>query len=229
MKTIGLIGGISWVSTIDYYRIINEQINKRLKGVNAGKIILYSVNYGEIKELTDQERWDDITDLVIDAARKLETAGADCLIIGANTMHRIAPAVQQAINIPLLHIAEVTAVEIEKKQLTTVALLGTKYTMELDFFTGKLSSRGITTIIPDAADRAYINAAIYNEMGKDLFLPETKAIFLNIMSVLQQNGAQGIILGCTEIPSLIKQSDFELQLFDTTFLHASAAVEFALE
>ncbi|HTF31115.1 MAG TPA: amino acid racemase, partial [Flavitalea sp.] len=207
----------------------NEQINKRLKGVNAGKIILYSVNYGEIKELTDQERWDDITDLVIDAARKLETAGADCLIIGANTMHRIAPAVQQAINIPLLHIAEVTAVEIEKKQLTTVALLGTKYTMELDFFTGKLSSRGITTIIPDAADRAYINAAIYNEMGKDLFLPETKAIFLNIMSVLQQNGAQGIILGCTEIPSLIKQSDFELQLFDTTFLHASAAVEFALE
>ena len=229
MKTIGLIGGISWVSTIDYYRIINEQINRRLKGVNAGKIILYSVNYGEIKELTDQERWDDITDLIIDAARKLEAAGADCLIIGANTMHRIAPAVQQAINIPLLHIAEVTAVEIEKQQLTTVALLGTKYTMELDFFTGKLSSRGITTIIPDAADRAYINAAIYNEMGKDLFLPETKAIFLNIMSVLQQNGAQGIILGCTEIPLLIKQSDFELPLFDTTFLHASAAVEFALE
>jgi len=229
MKTIGLIGGISWVSTIDYYRIINEQINRRLKGFNAGKIILYSVNYGKIKELTDQERWDDITDLVIDAARKLEAAGADCLIIGANTMHRIAPAVQQAINIPLLHIAEVTAVEIEKQQLTTVALLGTKYTMELDFFTGKLSSRGITAIIPDAADRAYINAAIYNEMGRDLFLPETKAIFLNIMSVLQQNGAQGIILGCTEIPLLIKQSDFELPLFDTTFLHASAAVEFALE
>ncbi len=229
MKTIGLIGGISWVSTIDYYRIINEQINKKLKGVNAGKIILYSVNYGEIKELTDQERWDDITDLVIDAARKLEAAGADCLIIGANTMHRIAPAVQQAINIPLLHIAEVTAIEIEKQQLTTVALLGTRYTMELDFFTGKLSSRGITTIIPDAADRAYINAAIYNEMGRDLFLPETKAIFLNIMSVLQQNGAQGIILGCTEIPLLIKQSDFELPLFDTTLLHASAAVEFALE
>jgi aspartate racemase len=228
MKTIGIIGGISWVSSVDYYRIINEQINHKLKGLNAGKIILYSVNYGEIKELTDQNRWTDITSLVKDAAIKLESAGADCLIIGANTMHRIAPEIQQAIRIPLLHIAEVTAAAILQKGLKTVALLGTKYTMEMDFFKDKLNSVGITTLIPDLFDRDLIHAAIYNELGKGLMLPETKSMFLNIMGGLRETGAQGIILGCTEIPMLISQSDFNLPLFDTTLIHATAAVEFAL-
>ena len=228
MKTIGIIGGISWVSSVDYYRIINEQINHKLKGLNAGKIILYSVNYGEIKELTDQNRWSDITSLVKDAAIKLESAGADCLIIGANTMHRIAPEVQQAIRIPLLHIAEVTAAAIIQKGLKTVALLGTKYTMEMDFFKDKLTSLGITTLIPDLFDRDLIHAAIYNELGKGLLLPETKSMFLNIMTGLKESGAEGIILGCTEIPMLISQEDFDLPLFDTTLIHATAAVEFAL-
>ena len=228
MKTIGIIGGISWVSSVDYYRIINEQINHKLKGLNAGKIILYSVNYGEIKELTDQNRWSDITSLVKDAAIKLESAGADCLIIGANTMHRIAPEVQQAIRIPLLHIAEVTAAAIIQKGLKTVALLGTKYTMEMDFFKDKLNTLGITTLIPDLFDRDLIHAAIYNELGKGLLLPETKSMFLNIMTGLKESGAEGIILGCTEIPMLISQEDFDLPLFDTTLIHATAAVEFAL-
>jgi aspartate racemase len=228
MKKIGLIGGISWVSTIDYYRIINEQINQRLKGVNAGEIIMYSVNYGVIKQLTDQERWDDITNLIVDAAKKTEAAGAECLIIGANTMHRIAPDVQAAINIPLLHIAEQTAIAIQQKKLNKIALLGTKYTMELNFFKDKLSELGISTVVPDAADRAYINAAIYNEMGKGVFLPETKMILLNIMDALALQGVEGVVLGCTEIPMLITQADFRLPLFDTTLIHATAAVNFAL-
>jgi aspartate racemase len=228
MKTIGLIGGISWLSSVDYYRIINEQINHKLKGLNAGKIILYSVNYGEIKELTDQNNWSGISSVIKDAAIKLEVAGADCLIIGANTMHRIAPEVQQAVKIPLLHIAEATAASIQKKGLKTVGLLGTKYTMELDFFKDKLKSFGITTLIPDLFDRDLIHAAIYNELGKGLLLPETKSMLLTVMEELKDSGAEGIILGCTEIPLLITQEDFELPLFDTTLLHASAAVEFAL-
>jgi aspartate racemase len=228
MKTIGLIGGISWLSSVDYYRIINEQINHKLKGLNAGKIILYSVNYGEIKELTDQNNWSGIASVIKDAAIKLEVAGADCLIIGANTMHRIAPEVQQAVKIPLLHIAEATAASIQKKGLKTVGLLGTKYTMELDFFKDKLKSFGITTLIPDLFDRDLIHAAIYNELGKGLLLPETKSMLLTVMEELKDSGAEGIILGCTEIPLLITQEDFELPLFDTTLIHASAAVEFAL-
>jgi aspartate racemase len=228
MKTIGLIGGISWLSSVDYYRIINEQINHKLKGLNAGKIILYSVNYGEIKELTDQNNWSGISSVIKDAAIKLEVAGADCLIIGANTMHRIAPEVQQAVKIPLLHIAEATAASIQKKGLKTVGLLGTKYTMELDFFKDKLKSFGITTLIPDLFDRDLIHAAIYNELGKGLLLPETKSMLLTVMEELKDSGAEGIILGCTEIPLLITQEDFELPLFDTTLIHASAAVEFAL-
>ncbi|MHA4844484.1 aspartate/glutamate racemase family protein [Flavitalea antarctica] len=228
MKTIGIIGGISWLSSVDYYRIINEQINHRLKGLHAGKIILYSVNYGEIKALTDQNDWVGITTIICDAAIKLEAAGADCLIIGANTMHRIAPEVQQAVKIPLLHIAEATGAAISRKGLKKVGLLGTKYTMELDFFKEKLTSLGINTLIPDLFDRDLIHAAIYNELGKGLLLPETKSMLLTVMEELRNNGAEGIILGCTEIPLLITQEDFELPLFDTTLLHASSAVEFAL-
>jgi aspartate racemase len=228
MKTIGMIGGISWVSTVDYYRIINEQMNETLKGLNAGRIILYSVNYGDIKELTDQDRWDDIAALVIDAAKKVEAAGAHCLILGANTMHRIAPLVQQSIGIPLIHIAEATAQSVKTFGLHRIALLGTKFTMELDFFKDKLAELGIETIIPEPAARDYIHTAIYNEMGKGIFLPSTRQYFLETMNQLKSAGAQGIILGCTEIPMLIKQEDFDLPLFDTTLLHASAAVDFAL-
>jgi aspartate racemase len=228
MKTIGLIGGITWLSSLDYYRLLNEKINERLGGVEAGKIILFSVNFAEIKSLTEQGRWDEMAKLITHAAQKLEQAGADCILIGANTMHKIAEEIQQGITIPLIHIAEVTARQITKQGLRTVALLGTKYTMQYDFFKNKLATHDIATIIPVGDDIEMINAAIYNEMGKGVFLPATKQKFLTIIDKLVARGAEGIILGCTEIPILIKQEDCKAPVFDTTQIHAAAAVEFAL-
>ena len=228
MKTIGVIGGITWLSTLDYYRLLNEKINERLGGVEAGKIILYSVNFAEIKKLTEEGRWDEMTKLMTDAARKLEQAGADCILIGANTMHKIAAEIQQGVTIPLIHVAEVTAKQIKKQKLQMVALLGTKYTMQLDFYKNKLAQEGIATIIPGEDEIEMINTAIYTEMGKGVFLPETKQKFLTIIRKLVSQGAEGIILGCTEIPILIKQEDCEVPVFDTTQIHAGAAVEFAL-
>jgi aspartate racemase len=228
MKTIGLIGGITWLSSLDYYRLLNEKVNEHLGGVEAGKIILYSVNFAEIKLLTEEGRWDEMAKLMTDAAQKLEQAGADCVLIGANTMHKIADEIQQGITIPLIHIAEVTAGQIKKQGLQTVALLGTKYTMQLDFYKDKLSAQGITTIIPEEDEIEMINTAIYTEMGKGVFLPATKQKFLTIINKLVDRGAEGIILGCTEIPILIKQEDCQVPVFDTTQIHATAAVEFAL-
>lgn len=228
MKTIGLIGGITWLSSLDYYRVLNEKINQRLGGVGAGKIILFSVNFAEIKLLTEQGRWDEMARLMTDAAKKLEQAGADCILIGANTMHKIADEIQTGISIPLIHIAEVTAKQIKKQGLQTVALLGTKYTMQLDFYKNKLAAQGITTVIPDEDEMEMMNTAIYNEMGKGVFLPATKQKFLIIINKLIDRGAEGIILGCTEIPILIKPEDCSVPVFDTTQIHANAAVEFAL-
>ena len=228
MKTIGLIGGITWLSTLDYYRLLNEKINERLGGVESGKIILYSVNFAEIKLLTEEGRWDEMTNLMIDAAKKLELAGADCILIGANTMHKIADKIQLSISIPLIHIAEETAKQIKKQKLQTVALLGTKYTMQFDFFKDKLAEQGIASIIPGEDEIEMMNTAIYTEMGKGIFLPETKQKFLTIINKLIGQGAEGIILGCTEIPILIKKDDCQVPVFDTTRIHANAAVEFAL-
>lgn len=228
MKTIGIIGGLTWLSTADYYRLINQQINEKLGGVEAGKIILYSVNFAEIKVLTENNNWDVIADILKEVARKLETAGADCILIGANTMHKIADEVQSAIHIPVIHIAVETAKVIESKGMKKVALLGTKYTMQLDFYTKKLSAKGIQTIIPGEEDIAYINNAIYTEMGKGLFLPETKARFIQIINEFRQSGVEAVILGCTEIPILIKQEDVDLPVFDTTAIHVDAAVNFVL-
>ncbi len=228
MKTIGLIGGISWLSSAEYYRIINEMVNSRMGGVNASKIILYSVNYGEIKNLTFAGDWQVISSMICDIAQKLESGGADCILIGANTMHKIAGEVQAAISVPLIHIAAATGKAIEKLHLKKVALLGTKYTMELGFYQQVLEKYNISAIIPGDEDRQYIHDAIYNEMGKNIFLPSTKEKIISIINSLATKGAEGVILGCTEIPLLIKQIDCSIPVFDTTFLHASAAVEFAL-
>jgi aspartate racemase len=228
MKTIGIIGGISWLSSAEYYRLINEMINEYLGGVNSAKIILYSVNYEEIKNLTFSGDWQSISNMISGIARKLENAGAACILLGANTMHKIAGELQQAISIPLLHIADVTGKAIKKAGLAKVALLGTKYTMELGFYQQQLEKYNITTILPEEEDRQYIHDAIYNEMGKNIFLPSTKEKLLAIIGNLAKDGAEGIILGCTEIPLLIKQTDCSIPVFDTTFIHASAAVEFAL-
>lgn len=228
MKTIGLIGGLTWLSTLDYYRLLNEMVNKQLGGVEAGQIIVYSVNFGEIKILTEAGQWDEIARRISGVAKKLEQAGADCLLIGANTMHKIADEVQAAVTIPVIHIAEEVAASIGEKGLSRVALLGTKYTMQLDFYKNKLAENGINTIIPNEAEIEIINTAIYTEMGKGIFTAATKAKFLGIIQRLISEGAEGIILGCTEIPILIKQEDCTAPVFDTTRIHSQAAVRFAL-
>lgn len=228
MKTIGIIGGISWLSSVEYYRLLNEEVNKRLGGVHAGKIILYSVNFAEIKKLTQEDRWDLLAEVIGEIAITLERAGADCILIGANTMHKIAGKIQQAVSIPVIHVAEATALQIKKQQLKTVALLGTKYTMQLDFYKNKLSAQGITTIIPGEEEVEYINTAIYEEMGKGIFLPATKQKLLDIINSLIKKGAEGVVLGCTEIPLLIKQEECPVPIFDTTRIHSMAAVDFAL-
>jgi aspartate racemase len=228
MKTIGLIGGISWLSTIEYYKLINQLVNDRLGGVEAAQIIVYSVNFGDVKRLTLANDWDGLTDMMSIAAKELEKAGADCLLIGANTMHKIADKVQASVKIPLIHIASVTADAITKKQLPTVALLGTKYVMQQDFYTCKLSQQNITIIIPAHNDIDYINHAIYEEFGKGIFLPATRERFLQIIDGLTAQGAGGVIFGCTEIPLLIQPGECAIPVFDTTRIHAEAAVNFAL-
>ena len=228
MKTIGLVGGTGWVSTLDYYRYFNELVFKNTNEESTAEVMINSVNYPAIAKLTAAGKWDDITKIIIEAALALQTAGADCILLGANTMHYIAPQVKSAINIPFIHIAEETGKEIKKKGLKKVALLGTKYTMQLPFFKDLLASMGIETIIPNESEIQIINDAIYKELALGIITAATKENYLEIMQKLQQEGAEGIILGCTEIPLLIKPNDFDLPLFDTTFIHANAAVNFSL-
>ncbi len=229
MKTIGIIGGISWLSSAEYYRIINEMVNQQLGGVHSAKIILYSVDYEEIKTLTFANNWAAIAGMIGHIARQMEAAGADCILLGANTMHKVAPEVQAGIAIPLIHIATATGKAIAQMNLKTVALLGTKYTMEMGFYQEQLEKFNVNTILPDEADRQFVHDAIYNEMGKNIFLASTKERIITIIHSLQKAGAEGVILGCTEIPLLIKQHDSPIPVFDTTLIHATAAVTFALE
>lgn len=228
MKTLGLIGGTSWVSTVDYYKIINQQVNERLGGLNSAKIFLYSLNFEEFKPPTDPNQWVPIADFLSNIAQRLEKAGAECIVICANTPHMVADVVQKNIHIPLIHIAEATAAEIKKRQIKRVGLLGTKFTMEQNFFKEKLSRQQIETLIPEADDREFIHYSIFKEFGKGIFSPETKARYVTIIDKLIEQGAEGIIFGCTEIPMLIKQEDCSVPVFDTTVIHATAAVEFAL-
>ena len=228
MKTIGLIGGITWYSTLDYYRLLNELVNKRLGGAYSAKVILNSVEFAEIRKLTEELDWKGLAVIMCDAAKKIEAAGADCLMIGANTMHNIADEVQAAINIPVIHIAEVVAVAVKQQQLKKVALLGTKYTMQLDFYKNNFAQKGISTCIPEEDDIAFINNSIYNEFGKGIFSAATKERYLGIINSLIADGAEGMIFGCTEIPILIKQADCSVPVFDTALVHATAAVDFAL-
>ncbi|MES2328381.1 MAG: aspartate/glutamate racemase family protein [Bacteroidota bacterium] len=229
MKTIGIVGGISWLSTIEYYKFVNQLVNERLGGVNAAQVIIYSVNFAEIKKLTEADDWDGLTAVISEAAQQLEKAGADCLLVGANTMHKIADKIQAAVNIPLIHVAVVTADAIKKQNLQIVALLGTKYVMQQEFYRNKLSEQGIKVFIPEQEDIDYINNAIYTEFGKGIFLPETKQHFLQVIDHLVTAGAEGVIFGCTEIPILIQQQDCSIPVFDTTLIHATAAVDFVLQ
>ncbi|MCO5935022.1 aspartate/glutamate racemase family protein [Mucilaginibacter sp. RB4R14] len=228
MKTLGLIGGTSWVSTIDYYRFINQGINDKLGGVNAAQLLLHSFNYADIVKNHAENNWDKTTQMIIDAGIGLKNAGAEAIILCANTLHLVAEEAEQGIGLPVINIAIATAKVINQHGLTKVALLGTKFTMEKTFFTDKLTSAGIEAITPNQADRDYIHQTLMDELGKGILLSETKARYLKIMEDLVQNGAQAIILGCTEIPLLIKPEDTNVMQFDTTQIHSAAAVEFAL-
>jgi aspartate racemase len=228
MKTLGLIGGMSWVSTIDYYKLINEGINERLGGLNFSQCIIYSFNYADIKRNNDANDWDANYKLVLTASEHLKNSGAAAIVLCANTMHLIAEKLEQSINLPVIHIATATATAVKNRNLKKVGLLGTKFTMELDFFKSKLTDKGIEAIIPGDEDRHFIHYNIFEELGRGLIKETSKQRYLSIIQQLIDRGAEGIILGCTEIPLLIQQSDVSVPVFDTTRLHAESAVNFAV-
>lgn len=229
MKTIGLLGGMSWESSLEYYRIINETVKQRLGDLHSAKCLMYSVDFAEIEELQHAGKWDKLTQTMVDASLLLEKGGADCLVICTNTMHRMADEIQAAIHIPLLHIADVTAAAIRSKDLQKVGLLGTRFTMEGDFYRKRLvTQHGIQVIIPDDKQRDLVHHVIYNELVKGDIRDESREAFKAIIAELGSHGAQGVILGCTEIPLLIHQKDVAIPVFDTTQIHAKASVDWAL-
>jgi aspartate racemase len=228
MKILGLVGGTSWVSTVDYYRLINEGINEKLGGLEFAECMIYSLNYGDIKRNNDADDWDANLALISNAAINLERSGAKAIVLCANTMHLIADRLQPMIGIPVIHIATATAEAIAKQGLKKVALLGTRFTMERDFFRDKLAERDIEVLIPADEDRGFIHYTIFEELGRGLFKPETKKRYSDIINELVEQGAEGIILGCTEIPMLLNSNDVDIPLFDTTAIHSKAAIEFAL-
>lgn len=229
MKTIGLIGGLSWESSAEYYRLINEGVRDRLGGLHSADCLMYSFDFAEIEHLQATGDWDTATARMVEAAQRLERGGAAHLLICSNTMHRMADAVQSAVGIQLIHIADPTAEAIQAAGIQTIALLGTIYTMEQDFYRGRLESRyGLRVLTPDAADRQTVNRVIYDELVRGVVRPESRAAYVEIIGNLAAQGAQGVILGCTEIMLLIKPEDSPLPTFDTTGLHAAAAVSVAL-
>ena len=229
MKIIGLIGGMSWESSAEYYRLINEGVRQRLGGQHNAKTLMYTVDFQEIEHMQQRAAWDEAADVLIDSARRLQAGGADFLLLCTNTMHKVAPNITQAVGIPLIHIADATAERIREAGLTRIGLLGTRFTMEQDFYKGKLINEyGLDVLIPDEADRERIHAIIYDELCQGKIIDESRADYLRIMQKLTDRGAQGIILGCTEITLLIKPHHTPIALFDTTAIHAQKAIELAL-
>ena len=229
MKTIGLIGGMSWESSLEYYRIVNETVKEKLGGLHSCKCLMYSVDFGVIEALQHQNKWDELTKLMIEAAQNLKHGGADFIVICTNTMHKMAPEIEHATGLNVLHIADVTGAAISKNQIQKVGLLGTRFTMEGDFYKKRLKDNyDIEVIIPEDADRQIIHDIIYNELCLGLIKYDSRQKYINIINKLCANGAEGIILGCTEIPLLIKQSDVLIPVYDTTKIHAESAVDFAL-
>jgi aspartate racemase len=230
MKTLGMIGGMSWESTIEYYRIINDMIKERLGGWSSAKLLLYSVNFEEILPLQNEEKWNEIANIMVDISKKLEVAGSSAILICSNTMHKIADKVEPHLNIPLIHVIDETAKEIKFNKVGRVGLLGTKFTMEGGFYVDRLIEKhNIKVLLPEQADRDYIHDAIYTELAQGQLKNSTKERFIKIIDHLSSKGAKGIILGCTEIPLLIKEKDVETNLFDTLRIHLKAAVNFLLE
>ena len=229
MKTIGLIGGMSWESTQTYYRLINQKVREQLGGLHSAKLILYSVDFAEVEPLQHAGDWDGTAEILTEAAQALETAGADFIVLATNTMHKVAPEIELAVNIPLLHIADATAAALQADGITTIALLGTKFTMEQDFYRQRLEDHGICVVVPNAAQRNRVHEIIFNELCLGKIEANSKADYLEIIQEMAEFGAEGVVLGCTEISLLINQTDTTIKLYDTTEIHAASAVAFALK
>jgi len=229
MKTIGLIGGMSWESSSEYYRIINEEVKQRLGGLHSAKCILYSVDFEEIEICQRNGEWEKTARLLTDVARGLEAAGADFIVLCTNTMHKVADEIQAGIHIPLLHIADITAQQVLSKGMKVMGLLGTRYTMEQDFYKSRLETQGIRVLVPKEADRIIVNTVIYDELCLEQINDESRAKYERIIEDLIEQGADGIILGCTEIGILVKPEDSKVPLFDTTLIHAIGSVNYALD
>ena len=229
MRTIGLIGGMSWESTTLYYRLINQGVQQALGGLHSARIILYSVDFAPIEQLQQEGDWAGAAALLAQAAQALQAGGADFLLLCTNTMHRVAREIQEAVQIPLIHIADATAEDLQAHSIQRVALLGTAFTMEQDFYSGILRhGYGMEVLIPGEEDRALVHRVIYDELCRGRAEPDSKARYLRIIEALSRQGAQGVILGCTEIGLLVKQEDTAVQLFDTAAIHARKAVKPAL-
>ncbi len=229
MKTIGLIGGMSWESTVEYYRIINQEVGRRLGGLHSAKILMYSVDFGELEPLMREGKWEEIGGHVAGIAKTLEGGGADVILLCTNTVHKVASWIENAITVPFIHIADAAGEEISRKGMKKVALLGTRYTMEGDFYRDRLTEKfGLSVLIPPDEKRGIVNDVIFNELCKGVINQSSKDQFRAVINQLVTRGAEGIILGCTEIPMLIKEGDCPVPLFDTTSIHAVRAVDYAL-
>jgi aspartate racemase len=229
MKKLGLVGGMSWVSTVDYYRFINESVNAKLGGLNYAECIIYSVNFNAFVSNNTAGKWDDTFQILLSACQNLKKAGAEAIVLCANTAHAVADCLEKEINLPIIHIVTATAAAIREKGLRKVGLLGTKFTMEMDFYKDKLLSCGIEPLVPESQEaRDFIQDTLRDELGKGVIREETKRRYLAIIDELITQGATGIILGCTEIPMIISQEDVTVPVFDTTQIHSDAAVAFAL-
>lgn len=229
MKVIGLLGGMSWESTVSYYQIINRVVRQRLGGLHSAKCLLFSVDFAEIEACQAEGRWDDAAAALAEGARRLEQGGADFFLICTNTMHKVALQVASAVRIPLLHLAEATADALQRRGMTRVALLGTRYTMEEDFYSGVLRQRGLEVLVPEARERNMINEVIFQELCLGRIEDDSRRMFLKVIGALQARGAQGVVLGCTEIGLLVRPEHTDVPLLDTTLVHATAAVEMALD
>ena len=229
MKTIGLLGGMSWQSSLDYYREINLGVKQSLGGLHSAKIAMFSVDFAAIEKYQHQGDWDATAEILLQAAKNVQAAGADFLLICTNTMHKVAPQIEAALDIPLVHIVDATADVLVKKGIKTVGLLGTAFTMEQDFYKGRLSERyGISVLVPNEADRGVIHKVIYQELCLGKIKPQSKAEYLRVINSLEEQGAEAVILGCTEIGLLVQQAETPVMLVDSTTIHAQKAVELAI-
>ena len=229
MKTIGLIGGMSWESTALYYKIVNQVVNEKLGGLHSAKVVLYSVDFAEIEALQHAGDWEVAGEMLANAARSVEKAGADFLVLCTNTMHKVAEIIESTVHIPLLHIAEATAIVIKEAGFTTIGLLGTRFTMEQAFYKERLSRYGLQVLIPNAQDRNSVHNIIYDELCLGKIIPNSREQYRRIIASLISQGAEGVILGCTEISLLVDQTDSLVRLFDTTEIHARSAASLALQ